>query len=1651
MLQLRQFWTLIYKNVLIVLFRHPFTTPLRCFLLPVIFTGFLAYARNLFIPPSHYGIGNASPVRSLTDALGIGGGGRNTIALVNNGFTGGDIDDVINNVAKQAQAAGKDVQILEQEEELLTICRSSIRAVSSCFGAAVFYGSPTQGPGGQWNYSLRADGGLGDKIVTTSNTNDQEIYPIPLQHAIDFAIAAQNTTINQGAFPAEVNEYPFTSLTQAQRNNQIRVRYMGGIIEILAVAFFIEIVGVIYQLVGLMASERELGMTQIIEASMPNRRRWEPQAIRLVAVHVAFDIMFLPGWVAIGLILAYGVFSKTSVAILVLFNVFTGLSLSSFSIFGAAFFHKAQLSGIITTIVSLLLAVLAQVLQNANTGAVAVLSILFPPMNFTFFIILMARWERKDHPTNLVKAAPENPSTLPGIAFFIFAIIHTVAFPILGAVVERYLYGTASKGRQLSSSTTAASASEAVQLTGFTKRYKPSWWARNVATRFGKRKETVTAVDDLSLTIPQGQIMVLLGANGSGKSTTLEAIAGLNPVTSGSITVDGFGGLGICPQKNVLWDNLTAFEHVQIFNRLKSTSTPSSKAELHKLIADCDLDRKVDSQSRHLSGGQKRKLQLSMMFTGGSRVCCVDECSSGVDALARQKLWSILLNERGKRTFIFTTHFLDEADLLSDQIAILSRGCLKAQGSAVELKHKLGDGYRIHVFKTPGNERVLPNIEGVVTKEIFDQTIFTLPTSAQAAVVIRALEAEGVKNYEISSPTIEEIFFNVAEDVEALSGPPSEPGSASPSNEDTVIKSGEIVAIADDKKSIAAQYENGLKLQNGKRIGPLHQAWTLFRKRYTILQRNYIPYGAAFLIPIIAAGLVTLFLKDYSSPGCSPADSNSPSDIESLLSHANYDIVIGPTSKIPPSALAIVESTLPGGNSTGAGGSGIANLASSIHQINGTLADFNNYIRSFYGNVTPGGIFLGDDTSPPTFAYRGDADISFATITQNILDTLLLNISISSQYQAFDTPWIPGTGKTLQLIVYFGLAMAAAPAFFALYPTLERLRNVRQLHYSNGVRSVCLWSAYLTFDFIITLGASVLVIIVFRGVSDAWYHIEYLFVVFFLYGIASTLLSYVVSLFSRSQLASFAFAAGGQAVMFLLYFIAYLSVLTYVATDKVDHYLLVTHFTIALITPSGNLIRAMFIALNVFSTTCEGRDRVASYPGKITLYGGPILYLIGQSFFLFGILLWWDSGSIWARIRRKQYKSQDTEDADLLDDEIAAEIKRVETTPDDGLRVQNITKAYGSTVAVQDITFGVKRGEVFALLGPNGAGKSTTISLIRGDIRPSASSGEIFVEAIPISKRRAAARTHLGVCPQVDACDQMTVLEHLRFYARVRGVPDVEHNVHEIIRAVGLGPFQHRMAAKLSGGNKRKLSLGIALMGNPSVLLLDEPSSGMDVCAKRVMWRTLTAIVPGRSLVLTTHSMEEADALADRAGIMGRRMLALGTSEGLRRKYGDRYHVHLIMRTAPHTPDKDMNHVKAWIGAHLAGVEVEDKTFHGQLRFSVPARRTIPEEKAAPSSSTSTPSTRSNDIDIIQSANDRSVPTINGNSSSGIGALFTLLEAHKDELGFEYYSVSQTTLDQVFLAIVGKHNIEEENYEQSAKKKSLMSRMNLRGLGTRRR
>lgn len=902
-------------------------------------------------------------------------------------------------------------------------------------------------------------------------------------------------------------QYPFTSETKEEREDRIRNRYMGTIINVIAVAIYIGIVGVTYQLTGLVASERELGMSQLIDCMMPSSAPWKPQAARLLAAHIALDIIYLPGWIVMGIVLKFGLFKNTSVGILLIFYILTGLSMSSFSLFGASLFKRAQLSGITVVIVCLLMGIVAQVTGKSSTGVIIILGLLFPPMNSVYFTIFIARWEGKNLSTNLVKAAPENPWTCPGIVLWILSIIQILVFPMLAALIERALYGTASKSRKSTSNEGAS----AVSLNGFTKVYKPNWFYKTIAPIFGSRRQTVVAVDNLTLEAVKGQIMVLLGANGSGKSTTLDAVSGLSKITSGEISVnfpEGSGGFGLCPQKNVLWDQLTVTEHIKIFRGLKAGREPKSQEQISDLIEACDLEKKAKSYSKTLSGGQKRKLQLAVMFIGRSSICCVDEVSSGLDPLSRRKIWDILLAERGSRTIILTTHFLDEADLLADHIAILSKGNLRASGSSVELKHKLGSGYRVHVYNVPGTERAyLPQLENISKETHYDETVYHVPDSSEAARLVAGLEQAGITEYSVSGPTIEEVFLKVADEF-AAEAPDSR-------DDDQTIK---------DKSAASSAPQ----LLTGKRIGMAHQAWVLFLKRGTILRRNYLPYAAALVIPIIAAGLVTLFLPGFEMGDCSGDNAFSIDDAPTALpDDFDLDLVLGPSSKLNTAVVSDYFSSLlgSGGSSGNTGGSGFAQNFTIVD----TLSEFNDYISNNFHNVTPGGFFLGDNDSPPTLAWLGDDDISVVSLLQNFMDNLLTNVSITTQYQRFDIPWQPDMGAALQLIIYFCLAMSVYPAFFALYPTVERIRNIRSLHFSNGVRSFPLWLAYAMFDFLIVLATSVLAVIIFAAVSSVWYHLEYLFVVFFLYGLASTLLAYIISLFSKSQLAAFAFAAGGQA------------------------------------------------------------------------------------------------------------------------------------------------------------------------------------------------------------------------------------------------------------------------------------------------------------------------------------------------------------------------------------------------------------------------------------------------------------------------------------------------------------------------------------------
>lgn len=217
------------------------------------------------------------------------------------------------------------------------------------------------------------------------------------------------------------------------------------------------------------------------------------------------------------------------------------MALTSASMFAAMFFNRAQLSGIFSVVGFLLLGLGGQIINNKipATPTVAVLSLLFPSMNYMFMLGYICRYEGQDLPTNLLRAANSTqgePSTsrLPGILLWLFLALQVVAYPALGAYVERWMHGTKYKDRNVKFGTDTQSSLIGVETVGLTKIFQPTfrqkWFTK------GKVENTI-AVKDLNLVARKGQILCLLGANGSGKTTTLDMIGGLQKATKGSIRV----------------------------------------------------------------------------------------------------------------------------------------------------------------------------------------------------------------------------------------------------------------------------------------------------------------------------------------------------------------------------------------------------------------------------------------------------------------------------------------------------------------------------------------------------------------------------------------------------------------------------------------------------------------------------------------------------------------------------------------------------------------------------------------------------------------------------------------------------------------------------------------------------------------------------------------------------------------------------------------------------------------------------------------------------------------------------------------------------------------------------------------------------------
>ncbi|KNE54506.1 hypothetical protein AMAG_00477 [Allomyces macrogynus ATCC 38327] len=535
-----------------------------------------------------------------------------------------------------------------------------------------------------------------------------------------------------------------------------------------------------------------------------------------------------------------------------------------------------------------------------------------------------------------------------------------------------------------------------------------------------------------------------------------------------------------------------------------------------------------------------------------------------------------------------------------------------------------------------------------------------------------------------------------------------------------------------------------------------------------------------------------------------------------------------------------------------------------------------------------------------------------AMATSAMLKNLLPNSSIVQglrampQYGSTDID-LP-IGSFIGRILYpFGVSFLLP--IFVITLTREKEERILVMMKMNGLHEGIYWLAHALHFYVLHIICVVVFILTglafkldFFTRTDAGVYI----VLFILWGTAQVAVSFFLS----------AFFSKSRNALVVSYLVVLLSVITNVAAGQLfDGRAPVAY----LIWPAFAFFRALTVINTAsFSATqvpykmsmLRGNDEVLAC--MIALIIGTVVYAL-LSFYLsavlpsqFGVRKPWHyviteplAKLTGAKKKQDELDRQNfviavnQDETQFEDDDVRAERARVDNNqfPQDApLVVRHMRKIYPGTnkIAVKDVTMAIERDTIFGLLGPNGAGKSTLISILTGLYEPTM--GEAKLSGFDVTTQREFVYRYTGICPQHDILwDDLTCGEHLLFYARLKGIPpdqEIEAK-NRALAAVSLEKFEDRLSKGLSGGEKRRLSIAIALIGDPTCVLLDEPTTGLDPEVRRLIWNIIIQARKGKTIILVSHSMEEVEVLCQRIGIMAKGTLrCIGTQLRLKELYG---------------------------------------------------------------------------------------------------------------------------------------------------------------------
>ncbi|XP_034666674.1 ATP-binding cassette sub-family A member 17 [Drosophila subobscura] len=1092
------------------------------------------------------------------------------------------------------------------------------------------------------------------------------------------------------------------------------------------------------------------------------------------------------------------------------------------------------------------------------------------------------------------------------------------------------------KKRQRNEYTTAPRGTHAIIISELCKKFQTS------------QRETLIS-DNLNMTINNKEITVLLGHNGAGKTTMMNMIMGLIPKDSGKIVVCSERDvasyrhlIGFCPQHSVFMSYMTCYQHLEFFAQLRGSRRSEARLWADNKLKKLGLKDKRDEYGQNLSGGMKRRLSLGIAIAGNTKIVILDEPSSGLDIESRRELWDILLNLRKEKAILVTTHYMEEAEVLGDTICILANGKLQSTGSPLELKRRSGIGYRLKLEVTDFTFReheIMKIIQDYVPTarvlNVVKPTVdICLPYAHKARFSEMLLKLESktgeleINTISMTDTTLEDVFLRCAGEQDQVDTPD---GSRN------------------DAPLLTAPYK---RLPSQHTPPSMWQLWlAVFYKKWTFLTNKWQYAVIMLTIPFVCVFGAILVMHAMSVVKNEAA---LPLKLSQMGSGVVY--IYNPTGHHPQVEQQLRQQIELSGltaKTMQLRGSSVKNELLELQRDN--LAEF---LEQVVGAIDMYGGGRGTGGTPLIeIFYAGNRCHSSVELI-NFLDSSMLKLvspesDIETTYvpiRRFISDISPTRLEYYAVIVSVGLFFSMF--YFISLPFREHDNGFRQLQ---TMSRYTFWLSTFAFD-VLLLALLCVALFVLQNwlmpselystselriivMSIFFYGCSYLPILYSLannFKSISTISTYLLLMLIVSAIAPLITSSNAQSMKLHATKIAFLC---FLPDFNLNHQL--------------RIINENFIAnrRSVPNPHLLSTDTFFVYAVAVCVLVFSFFTIVLEHKYLrqrIGYAIWMNR----CLVTLKKSSSTGTSPSTQLTvfDDCAKEERRVEElmahpSQEFPLIVSKVRKRYNKKVVVDGISFAASRGECVGLLGVNGAGKTSTFQMIAANL--ALDGGSIRIDGIDIRKDEVGYRHRFGYCPQYDALNKfMTAEQCLHYMAMLRGLSStsegpssVKENVKYWLEKMHLTKYQQVQVRHYSGGTKRKLLAAMAMIGSPTLVLLDEPTTGVDPISRRFLWQCIKEFQgQERTVVLTSHSMDECEELCNRLAIMANgKFKCLNNICALKRLSG--FTIKLKMRQDTET-EENVDTITNTLKAQFEGLELREN-HAGTLTYFVSTQENL--------------------------------------------------------------------------------------------------------------